>query len=353
MLESYRNGTWEDLEPHVFKGSSWHIAEDMYVYASGSWEIVWQNIASVSIAADATDVVLTDLIHGAAPKRIHIVIAHGVTVSASSVSKAALTISGITGKEIVIDNFGTIAGHFGRGTTGVGEDGGPAVHARSPVVINNHGKIAGGGGGGGKGGKGGIGDYTTTSQRTVDTRDPAQGDKYDRNHSWDVTQGTVADTVEVTWGGHAVAHGTNGGATLLRAGGITYYRGLSKDTGFGISRDRSFGVFRITGTHQVTDTHHHDSEGGEGGKGGDGQGAEWHSKIGIVGHGATQGAGRGGTGGHGGEFGHDGHTGETGANGSKGSGIAGQAGGKAGKAIDGISHVTYHEFGTTLGEKVN
>lgn len=83
----------------------------------------------------------------------------GVIVGSSSISNAALNVSGVYPYGITIENNGTIVGMGGAGATGVngsttgtvGGAGGTAIAVSSPVTIINNGVIAGGGGGGSSG----------------------------------------------------------------------------------------------------------------------------------------------------------------------------------------------------------
>jgi hypothetical protein len=118
---------------------------------------------SIDIAGDLYNVNLRDLYdskYGTTPPVdtdvVTVTIRTGVVIGSTSTATPALDIgTWPSGVEIVINNYGVVAGKGGNGGSGTsapstnGGDGGTAIYAAYPIALNNLGVIGGGGGGGG------------------------------------------------------------------------------------------------------------------------------------------------------------------------------------------------------------
>ncbi len=281
----------------------------------------------VTIAANANNVNLQSLFDAgdwaSAVKTKRVIINTGVTVGSTSAATAALLTGTGRGKDLIIENRGTVAGAGGAVNGGAG---GAAINSQqSGVSIINTGNIYGGGGGGGRGGNGGAGSYNVVTNN-------GWQQSYNEWH-WSARK---PDIFEIFWNGAVIVRTTYssvGAISSYTTGGYTYTRYASNGDGtrFAISR------YYTTGT-----------TGGAGGNGGRGQGSDGAATAGAGGAAGGTNAGTGGKGGNGGGYGAAGAAGATGGSGNAGGGAAGSAGGAAGRAVAGSGY-TVTNTGSILG----
>lgn len=278
----------------------------------------------VHIAANTNNVNLQSLFSGAdwadAAKTKRVIVDPGVTVGSTAAGTAAMLTGTGRGKDLVIENKGTIAGAGGAANGGAG---GHALNVQQgSVTVQNSGNIYGGGGGGGRGGNGGAGSYSSTV-----TEGPLN--EFAMYHWY-----ADGSEFQVYWGGNQLVYGYTG-ATSWSDGTWTYYKGAGTVSPyyFWISRSRSTNI---------------PTSGGAGGNGGRGQGSDGAATAGLTGAAGGTNAGTGGTGGDGGAYGTAGSAGATGASGNASGGLAGSAGGAAGRAITGSGY-TVTNTGSILG----
>lgn len=127
-------------------------------------------LRTIVISEDAVDVNLRTLFvaqygQPVEGQQVHFIVNAGVLITASTTSRFAVE-TGLWPSTAVLsaDNFGIISGRGGRGanttfmslngaqntaTPSNGENGGPAIRATHPIVVNNQNVLAGGGAGGG------------------------------------------------------------------------------------------------------------------------------------------------------------------------------------------------------------
>lgn len=265
----------------------------------------------------------------------------GVTVGSTS-SGAALTVSSGMGGTLTINNYGSIIGKGGAGSSsGNGEQGRHAITnlQSSGITIINHsgGIIAGGGGGGGKGGNGGQGRVVSSG------RDPASGQYYDygsgNNYYWR-SYASNGWYITAKWNGSTLSGIPNGSTSRNVGGGTIYYKGTLQLT------EGVWGNYGIYKTYSSTTYY----SGGTGGAGGNGRGYNQNQSNGTAGTNGSNGAGNGGAGGNGGAYGADGSTGTSGTTGNWTGGSAGGSGGAAGDAISGATPATYTNNGSVYGD---
>jgi|TARA_R110000824_G_scaffold320236_1_gene507178 hypothetical protein len=146
---------------HAKSAGVWYECGQVWIRQGGTW---YQMLKDLEITANTIDYNLfTALGSPTTPITARIEIASGVTISSSSSSAKAFTISGFaTGSIIYLINNGAIAGAGGAGGARVagtgpaatfGIDGGTALYTRNTLKLTNNGSIAAGGGGGGGGGR--------------------------------------------------------------------------------------------------------------------------------------------------------------------------------------------------------
>ena len=300
-----------------------------YVERTFTVEVVPAEVV-VHIAANANNVNLqtlfgsTDWADAAKTKRV--IVDPGVTVGSTSAATPSLRTGTGRGKDLVIENKGTIAGAGGAANGGAG--GNALLVEQTGVTVLNSGNLYGGGGGGGKGGTGGAG--------SAAIREPAAGELYSAGKTvwWN---SSTMDMSYVVWNGSFAFNG-NYGATSFSSGGYIYYRGTYKMTNG--ENAQAYGVYRTSGGSSTS--------GGTGGNGGHGQGSDGAATAGLAGAAGGTNAGTGGKGGNGGSWGAAGATGATGTAGNNGAGLAGTAGGAAGRAILGSGY-TVTNSGSILG----
>lgn len=170
---------------------------------------------------------------GSPAKKYLLNISPGVVVSGCAAGDTALSFSSMTfNAEIIINNYGTIAGAGGEGGAGSleqgcsglfayatgGKPGGSAIATKSgiPVSVNNYGIIAGGGGGGGGSGgnPGGYGGGGGGGAGIVMGPGGLPGGIYSGNQfGCFPTRPGVAGTAGTTTAGGPGGVSTNGGAT--------------------------------------------------------------------------------------------------------------------------------------------
>lgn len=278
----------------------------------------------VHIAANTTNVNLQSLFSGAdwadTVKTKRVIVNTGVTVGSTSAGTAAMLTGTGRGKDLIIENNGTIAGAGGTGNGGAG--GNALLVQQTGVTVVNSGNLYGGGGGGGKGGTGGGGYYGAS-----------EGPVANGSYFYEQWLG-VGASWRVVWAGVHKAGGAtwNGPTSVVGNDGATYYKG-------GHYSGALYYVSRSATAY---------TSGGTGGNGGRGQGSDGAATAGLTGAAGGTNAGAGGTGGAGGGWGTAGTAGATGAAGNNGAGLAGNAGGTAGAAITGTAY-TLTNTGSILG----
>ena len=159
----------------VKNSGSWVVPSHIYVKDSGAWEeanqiwvrqggVWYQMLTTLAVSSSTTDFNLfTSLGSPTTPITARIEINSGVTLSSTSTSNPAFSISGFaTGSVIYLVNNGSIIGAGGAGGGRVagtgpaakfGLPGGAALYTRNTLKLTNNGTIASGGGGGGGGGR--------------------------------------------------------------------------------------------------------------------------------------------------------------------------------------------------------
>ena len=214
-------------------------------------------LRTVTLVANASEVNLRTLFEAqyGAPvigEQVKFVIGSGVMVTANSTESYAI----VTGDwppqtSLSMDNYGIIAGRGGRGGTGIGEttppeaknglDGGTAIFASYPLVLNNFNTVAGGAGGGGA------------------------------SANWRATKGTASAHIGNVGGSGGAPYGVAGDLGVVNAGIINWGDGLD-----GLSGGQTVGGASVTRTESrsgVTLNHFGGAGGNLGQNGGAGTGS--------------------------------------------------------------------------------
>lgn len=268
------------------------------------------------------------------------VIASGVTVGGTAGS-ALLIGSFPPASNVTLDNYGSVLGMGGAGSSYYGNNGGTAIaanYANISMIVNNYGTVYGGGGQGGRGGTGGTGG--TGGQGVYYT----QNIQYNGgSFRWEYSECT--NLTRGYWNGTLV-YQASGNQTQ----GNGYYRGNYQGSSVCWAGDKGTPAQYIYYYQIWVYVANYTSggaggAGGQGGVGGRGQGYDGINTVGSTGSGGSPGSaggtnagsggygGTGGSGGTGGTYGNNGNTGGTGNAGATGNagnytgGSAGAAGG--------------------------
>ena len=180
------------------------------------------------IAANVNNVNLQTLFGAAdwadAAKTKRVIVDPGVTVGSTAAGTAAMFTGTGRGKDLVIENKGTIVGAGGAPNGGAG--GNALQVQQTGVTVLNSGNLYGGGGGGGKGGTGGGGQYSTT------VNEPASG-WYGDIYYYNVYREKGGNGLYEWYWNYSFITST-GDTGAVTVGGYTYYRGLCcKESGHG------------------------------------------------------------------------------------------------------------------------
>ena len=354
------NNNWIIPSTYIRVGGVWVLSSN-YVRYLGDWAVIHILAANNNTAANQNINVQT-LFESVYPgswfsgisKRL--IIDPGAIVGATDTSNYALNIPSAFSGSVKIDNYGSI---LGAGGVGSSVNGGNAIFAGAAgITINNQGTIYAGGGSGGSGGTGGAGSYTTQG-----------GGNYSGIRA--VTPVYIGN---IYFSGITAAQALAGCSSACKSAyGSNWY--AATPCGYGaIGGDYCYPVckYGITctagGRGQPSTCYLTSSEswtcvydinvasaGGVGGNGGRGQGYNQSAAGGAGGFDGGTNAGGGGPGGTGGAFGASGGNGFVGANGNAGTApVLGAAGGPgygglAGYYIVNNGNVTWTTTGTRLG----
>ncbi|NOH25692.1 hypothetical protein [Vibrio europaeus] len=154
-------GYWQQGKPAIKHNGLWHFAKRVFHKVNGQWVLTYNRKLVVDISTNQVNYNLFAALGNTIPdvEEIEVNIKSGVVISSSTSAVAAFNVgNAFTGKNVVINNWGSIIGKGGQGGKGGtgstrgghGGAGGTALYVRTanPLILRNHGRILGGGGGG-------------------------------------------------------------------------------------------------------------------------------------------------------------------------------------------------------------
>ncbi|EGA65104.1 hypothetical protein [Vibrio brasiliensis] len=154
-------GHWQQGKPAIKHNGVWRFAKRVFHKVNAQWVLTYNRKLVIDISTNQVNYNLFSALSNIVPdvEEIEVNIHSSVVISSRSSAVSAFNVgNAFTGKNVVINNWGSIIGKGGKGGKGGigntrgghGGAGGTALYVRTanPLILHNHGRILGGGGGG-------------------------------------------------------------------------------------------------------------------------------------------------------------------------------------------------------------